>query len=187
MPTFSGVLGMLCASLGISFRKQPNAVKELRDALQMDVHVVTQGSRLIDFQGAGGGENSGTPYGKMCIPKDDAGSTGKIYEKEYLQGAYFEVVLRLTDSSVSDKLVHSLQNPKWQMFAGRKGCLLSLPPFGGAFDTPEEVKNAWVQEGVKPVMHYIQNPLGESIKDYPVCLGDNQTVFRKVVKESSWP
>ena len=138
-PSFSGVLGMVCAALGISFRNEPEKVKQLRDSIKMDFFEFHKGKRLEDFQGAGGGVDRQSEYGKKCIPRDANSGAGKIYNKEYIQDAYFEALL-YTDSLTADTIAESLKSPRWFLFAGRKSCMLSYPPFGGVFDGFSEVE-----------------------------------------------
>ena len=194
LPTYSGVLGFLCACLGVSFRKDLDKVKELRDSIKMDMYTVQDGIRMIDFQAAGGwvtrDAKSTDPfqqYANKCLPKDDNNGGGKIYKKEYLQDAKFDVVLRIDQESVAARIVEALRNPRWMIFAGRKACHLSSVPFGGGFTSFAEVEVAWKASGRRHVGSALVHALPSdadvyAIKDYPLCIGDNSTTFRYVTQ-----
>lgn len=185
-PTLSEVLGMLAACMGISYRKDLVAMKELRDGILMDTYPVQLGTVLRDYQGAGGGILKGTSeYLDRCIPRDNSGSKNKIYEKEYLQDAKFDIVLRVSSDELAAKLVKGLQNPKWMLFAGRKACHLTEVPLGGVFDSQEEVAEAWRAAGrLHPHMNHIHVQPGVQgafpLEDSPLCLGDNRVSVRYV-------
>ena len=199
MPTFSGVLGLLCSCLGISFRNDLEKVKKLRDSILIDIYIVSKGKHLSDFQGAGGGiiskrENKKNPltekekYENRCLPKGASPRTGKIYSKDYLQDAKFDAVLRISDQEMAKTLIEKIQNPMWCPFLGRKANLLTEIPFGGAFFNDNELKEAWEKEGRKHtrtcLVHSTQDTLGSfPLKDFPLCLGDNCTTFRYALEK----
>lgn len=191
LPTYSEILGLLAASLGISYRKDSIAVKGLRDGILMDIYPVQKGTLLRDFQGAGGGILKGTSdYLDRCIPRDNSGSKNKIYEKEYLQDSKFDIVLRVASEELTTKLVKGLQNPKWMLFAGRKACHLTEVPLGGVFDSQDEVAEAWSLEGrLHPYTNQIHVPPGTlgaiPIEDFPICAGDNRVSVRYVTTITS--
>lgn len=186
-PSFSGVLGFLCASLGISFVKETDKVKSIRDSLKIDIHVLSKGTRMEDFQGAGGWVKKDChkdSYESMCIPTSRNGKSGKIYRKEYLQDSKFDIVLRTCDVDLKDSLIEALKNPKWFVFAGRKACHLSNIPFGGVFSEEESLIKAWEQEGRNHEVSYLHSfqreDMSFSVKDFPMCQGSYQNTLRYV-------
>lgn len=190
MPTFSGILGLLCSCIGLSFRRDLEEIKKLRDSLMMDIYIVSRGSYLKDFQGAGGGipigrNNHRTNYQEKCLPKGGSKRSQKIYSKEYIQDAKFDVVLRIKDPDTVKKLILGLNNPKWHIFLGRKANHLTEIPLGGVFADMENMQTQWNNEKRAHIgnyfLHVDQGAIGSyPVKDYPLCAGNNSTTYRYV-------
>jgi len=119
-PTKSGVIGMLCAALGVS---RPEAAGEwlpkLSD-LRMGVRVDAPGVRWWDYHTVGAGMKMRTAEGKT---KDGA----MLTRREYLCDASFLVALQ-GESPLIGELEAALRTPKWTLYLGRKCCPLSRPP-----------------------------------------------------------
>lgn len=118
-PSKSGVVGLLCAALGIS-RDAADATKnplfsELTK-LEMGVRVLREGVLQSEYHTA------------QNIAKADGG----VKETEpstrfYLGDADFVVGLASDNSEVLETAQRALQNPKWQLFLGRKAFVPGLP------------------------------------------------------------
>jgi len=182
IPTLSAVLGILCSCMGISFRNDLEADAGLRDSLKVDIYVHRKGSLLRDFQGAGGGigKEHSNFYERCLPPKGGTAGMGrnKIYTKEYLQGASFDIVLRIDNEDLVAKIVEALKRPAWEPFLGRRANHLSELPFGGLYDSKDDLKDVWEKEGRSHSACFIHSDTGVPIKDLPLCRGDNYNGYR---------
>jgi CRISPR-associated protein Cas5/CasD, subtype I-E/ECOLI len=196
IPTFSAILGFLGSCIGISYRKDLDKIKKIRDSIKIDIYPVSFGTQIGDYQGAGGGikkikEKNITAtedYRNREIPKKDSGQEAKVYLKEYLQDAKFDIILKTEDSFLSNNISNSLQTPKWYPFLGRKSCPLTEIPFGGSFTS---IKDLYSQAKWKKRLHKIffeqvspDSENADPIKDFPLCLGDNTTGYRYVEEKN---
>jgi CRISPR system Cascade subunit CasD len=133
-PSKSGVIGLLCASIGKS--RDENLADQLADqkdlpklalltALRMGVRVNREGVMKKDYQTAGGWHKKGEPYGVIKA----SGSSGEpvTSERYYLSDADFLVGLEGSDEGLLKQLHLSLANPHWQLFLGRKSFVPSIP------------------------------------------------------------
>lgn len=108
-PTKSGVLGLLCASLG---RPREASVSDLA-ALRMGVRVDQEGRMERDFQTA------------LNVRKADPKATPNtvIATKAYLADAIFLVGLESSNIDLLRRLENAIQFPTWATFLGRKACV----------------------------------------------------------------
>jgi CRISPR system Cascade subunit CasD len=113
-PSKSGVLGLLCAALGID-REDDDGLQPLT-LLRMGVRVDREGALRMDYHTA----------------KDVRMANGKIKETElssryYLADAAFLVGLESNDLPLLEHIQAALQKPKWALFLGRKAFVPSEP------------------------------------------------------------
>ncbi len=133
-PSKSGVIGLLCAALGIS-RDEANTDNLLFDELKnlkMGVRVVREGVLQSDFHTA------------QNIAKADGGTKDtELSTRFYLADADFIVGLEGENLETLKILQKTLQKPKWQLFLGRKAFVPDLPVYfrEGIF-TVEESKES---------------------------------------------
>jgi CRISPR system Cascade subunit CasD len=110
-PSKSGVIGMLCATLG---RDRNEPVDDLA-ALKMAVRVDREGKLEKDFQTA---QDVAIASGK--------GTENLLSSRYYLADAAFLVALE-GQMELLEKLYAALENPVWVMFLGRKSYTPSKP------------------------------------------------------------
>lgn len=118
-PTKSGVIGLLCAALGVS---RPAAADEWLpklSALQMGVRIDRPGVRWWDYHTVGAGMVMRTAEGKT---KPGA----MLTRREYLCDASFLVALQ-GEPSLIDHLAARVREPEWTLYLGRKCCPPSRP------------------------------------------------------------
>jgi CRISPR-associated protein Cas5/CasD subtype I-E len=121
-PTKSGVIGILCAGLGVS---RADAAAEwlprLSDPrnLRMGVRVDAPGVRWWDYHTVGAGMQMRTAEGKH---KDGA----MLTRREYLCDASFLVAFQ-GEPALIEKLAAAMQSPKWTLYLGRKSCPPGIP------------------------------------------------------------
>lgn len=110
-PTKSGVIGLLCAALGLG----RDADLSQFDALQMGVRVEKAGTVALDYQTAQPiwreGKNAGTTQSN----------------RYYLADARFLVGLQSEDVTQLEALERALRNPTWLLFLGRKSFAPAVP------------------------------------------------------------
>lgn len=126
-PTKSGVIGLLCAALGVS-RSQAAAdwLPRLSD-LRMGVRIDVPGVRWWDYHTVGAGMQMRIAEGEG---KTKPGAM--LTRREYLCDASFLVALQGEPGLVAD-LHAAIQAPCWTLYLGRKCCppsrpLLECPP-----------------------------------------------------------
>ena len=135
-PTRSGIMGMVCAALGIE-RDDTVTLASLAP-LGMQVLVFQQGSRLTDFHTVGGGwDKKVSPANVVRKASDKLGQhtgTTVVTQREYLETARFGVVLSGEHKQL-EEIGRALLNPRWGIWLGRKACVPASPVFQGLFDS----------------------------------------------------
>lgn len=124
-PSKSGVVGLLCASLG---RRREEPVDDLAK-LTMGVRVDREGSLHMDYQTAGGVHRRGESYG---VAKADGSKPDTVVSRRYyLANADFLVGLEATtvaQEALLRELDAALAAPVWQLALGRKAFVPGVPP-----------------------------------------------------------
>lgn len=121
-PSKSGVIGLLCAALGMARNEPLDELTTLRMGVRVDVPGVVQ----MDYQTAGGGTlPGGRPYGVRL----SSGGPGRpvLSNRYYLCDADFLVGLESSDLALLRRLDRALDAPKWQLYLGRKAFVPGVP------------------------------------------------------------
>ncbi len=113
-PSKSGVLGLLCAALGID-REDDDGLRPLA-SLRMGVRVDKEGLLQVDYHTA---QNVLMANGKT---KDT-----ELSNRYYLANAVFLVGLEGEDPDLLERIQSALQKPVWALFLGRKAFVPSEP------------------------------------------------------------
>ena len=113
-PSKSGVLGLLCAALGIG-REDDDGLRPLA-SLRMGVRVDKEGLLQVDYHTA---QNVLMANGKT---KDT-----ELSNRYYLANAVFLVGLEGEDPDLLERIQSALQKPVWALFLGRKAFVPSEP------------------------------------------------------------
>ncbi len=122
-PTKSGVLGILCAAMGIGRKDSRSRLSALND-LRLGVRIDRPGVRWWDYHTVGGGAR--VPIAER-IGKTKPGAM--LTRREYLCDASFLVALR-GDENLLNEVHTKLHAPEWPIFLGRKCCPPSVPLLG---------------------------------------------------------
>ncbi|MBQ4811675.1 type I-E CRISPR-associated protein Cas5/CasD [Pseudoalteromonas luteoviolacea] len=110
-PTKSGVIGLLCASLG---RERNESLEDLT-SLRMGVRIDKPGDLAFDYQTA------------LNVAKADGGKPDtQLSHRAYLADAAFWVGFE-GDKPLLEQLYDALLNPVWPQFLGRKSYLPGVP------------------------------------------------------------
>jgi len=115
-PSKSGVIGLLCAAMGIP-RDDIQRLAELA-RLKMGVRIDRQGTIKKDYHTALNVAKAGGGKPKECEPSD----------RFYLSDACFLVALQ-GELTLLQQLNNALQNPFWQLSLGRKAFVPALPVY----------------------------------------------------------
>src|SRR5271157_426692 len=118
-PTKSGVIGLLCAALGVSRPEAANHWLPTLGAMRMGVRIDQPGIRWWDYHTVGAGmpmrtAEGGTKPGAM------------LTRREYLCDASFLVALQ-GERDLIAQLEAAIKKPKWTLYLGRKSCPPSRP------------------------------------------------------------
>jgi CRISPR system Cascade subunit CasD len=115
-PTKSGVIGLVCAAMGINKDKQEGkpSIAEL-SALKMSVRHDRPGRIMKDFYTA-----------RNIITVDGEDKKNEIGYKDFLADAEFIVALE-GNREILEKIHVALGDPKWPMYLGRKSYIPSCP------------------------------------------------------------
>lgn len=106
-PSKSGVLGLLCAALGID--REDDAGLQSLTGLRMGARVDREGLLRVDYHTA---KNVRMANGKT---KDT-----ELSNRYYLANAVFLVGLESEDLALLERIQAALENPVWALFLGRK-------------------------------------------------------------------
>jgi len=114
-PSKSGVLGLLCAALGID--REDDAGLQPLTLLRMGVRVEREGLLRVDFHTAK--DVLMARAKSKAITKSDIKDT-ELSNRYYLANAVFLVGLESEDLALLEKIQAALQKPVWALFLGRK-------------------------------------------------------------------
>jgi CRISPR system Cascade subunit CasD len=181
-PTKSGVVGMICAALGLA--KGSDDEKALlpqlaglkmtsvcipRQQQGQGQDTVTHMRRLEDFHTVLGTRRAGGGFNPNPV----------VSRREYLTDARFGVILR-GDGALLRKVSAAVEDPRWGLWFGRKNCIPAEPisrgvhaEEGGAWKalvgdvSPEEFSNVAETDGFGAGT--------DSIPDQPISFGDQSS------------
>ncbi len=166
-PTRSGVIGLICAAMGIARGEDISRF----DAIRMGVRVDKEGRPERDYHTA-----------KNVLKADGRGKTAVVVSyRDYLADAWFTVGLESEDTGLLEDIAESLRNPKWILFLGRKAFPLTTPPLGKT-DRP---KTGTLEEnllsGPSDGRVVLETPEGERTQyDWPLCFRERRFKPRSI-------
>jgi CRISPR system Cascade subunit CasD len=135
-PTRSGVLGLICAALGID-RRDKSGLGHLETTLSIVVYAFGRPSMTTDYHTVGGGYDARTES-QNIVPKADGSKGGTVVTyRDYLQDACFGVLVR-GEEGLLEELANALNDPRWGMWLGRKSCIPASVVPQGIFDSDAE-------------------------------------------------
>jgi CRISPR system Cascade subunit CasD len=101
----------------------------------MGVRVDAPGTRLTDYHTIGGGYDEPALLTAEGKPKKSSGQPHtEISQRDYLCAASFLVALQSDDTELIARMAHSIQNPVWTIYLGRKSCPPGCQVFDGIDD-----------------------------------------------------
>ncbi|MBI4289608.1 MAG: type I-E CRISPR-associated protein Cas5/CasD [Chloroflexi bacterium] len=142
-PTKSGILGLICAAMGVRRLDARQHLKDL-NKLAMGVRIDRPGARWWDYHTVGAGYGLLKAEGGIKITGTTKTIETLVSRREYLCDASFLVALR-GQSETIQHVKTALEDPKWPPFLGRKSCVPSVPIMAGQGNFP----------GLKEALQYI--------------------------------
>lgn len=175
-PTRSGVIGLICAAMGIARGEDISRF----DTIRMGVRVDNDEKLERDYHTAGGDHHESREYG--VIKADGSGTDTVVSYRDYLADASFTVGLQSSDLKLLNEIAAALLSPIWILFLGRKAFPLSVPP---VVDPEYPVKPGNLEEhllaGEPNRRVVLETSDGErSQHDWPLCFGERRFKPRPV-------
>ncbi|HUT56694.1 MAG TPA: type I-E CRISPR-associated protein Cas5/CasD [Phycisphaerae bacterium] len=174
-PTRSGVVGLICAAMGIARGEDISRF----DAIRMGVRVDKEGRPERDYHTAGGDHHEPREYG--VIKADGSRTDTVVSYRDYLADASFTVGLESESRDLLDEIAKALYNPTWTLFLGRKAFPLALPPLRPA-DWPNAgtlEEHLLSRESNTRVV--LETPDGERTQhDWPLCFRERRFKLRAI-------
>lgn len=118
MPTKSGIVGLLGCAMGQERGSQ--VLVELAQSITVAIRADRPGAKFVDFQTV-----QGDPLMAATGKPKTTGNT-ILSPHAYLQDASFTVFIDTT-AEWQQRIVSTLENPRWCMYLGRKNCVPSRP------------------------------------------------------------
>ncbi len=157
-PTRSGMIGLICAAMGIARGEDISRF----DAIRMGVRVDQQGRPECDYQTA-----------LDVIKADGKGKDTVQSWRDYLADASFTVGLESRDLNLLCEIAGALQSPIWPLFLGRKAFPLSVPPICEKDPIKPGVLEDHLLSGTTNDRVVLEASDGErSQNDWPLCFGE---------------
>jgi CRISPR system Cascade subunit CasD len=171
-PTRSGVIGLICAAMGIARGEDISRF----DVLRMGVRVDRDGRPERDYHTA-----------LDVIKADGSGTDTVVSRRDYLADASFTVGLECADKALLEAIAASLNDPKWPLFLGRKAFPLAAPidrntgqplPIVSVARGPLEQHLFESRRDQRVVMEVDQGERTQN--DWPLCFGERRFKPRRV-------
>lgn len=163
-PTRSGVIGLICAAIGIA---RGEGISRF-DAIRMGVRVDKEGRPERDYHTAGGDNREPREYG--VIKADGSGTDTVVSHRDYLADASFMVGLESRSREILEEIAEALSNPAWILFLGRKAFPLSVPPLCSADCLKLGTLEDHLLTGHPNKRVVLEVPDGERTQyDWPIC------------------
>ena len=194
-PTKSGVIGLICAAMGLPKGSDEERQKllELRALKMTSIAIPRQQTnawtgettelaarRLEDFHTVGGGYDKETQ--RQSIPRKASGGpcdNPTVSRRQYLNDARFGVIL-VGDLFVLERAAAALQDPIWGVWLGRKSCIPAELIFRGIFEMRAEAERNLIGDAPIDQFTRLQEVANldagtDSYNDQPVSFGTSDS------------
>lgn len=162
-PTRSGVIGLICAAMGIARDEYKNVAPRF-DAVRMGVRVDREGSSERDYHTA-----------LAVIKADESGQDTVQSWRDYLADASFTVGLESSDQRLLEEIVSALRSPRWTLFLGRKSFPLAVPPVDPATPIQSGTLEKHLCSGASGKRVVLEAAGGERTQhDWPLCFSERR-------------
>jgi len=200
-PTRSGIIGMICAALGVDKGSANEAdwLKRL-EPVGLTVFAIPRQPegcrdpleirRLEDYHTTGGGYDKKTH--SQWIPRKASGGpcdNATLSTRQYLLDAKFGVIL--TGPRATLEQVHeALDNPRWGVWFGRKNCIPAAPICrGGVMETHDEAMVELDLSGRNPAEFFCVSEVAsfddgtDTLMDVPVNFKTREFKPRRICQQ----
>jgi CRISPR system Cascade subunit CasD len=170
-PTRSGVIGLICAAMGIARGEDISGFGPLRMGVRVDEPTYWRDCfPRMTYEGPRPERDYHTAL--EVIKADGKGRDTVVSYRDYLADASFTIGLESTDVSLLNSIAASLTQPKWPLFLGRKAFPLAVPPVKPG-DSPKPGKlEEHLLAGDKKARIVLESPDGERTQqDWPLNFG----------------
>jgi len=166
-PTRSGVVGLICAAMGIARGEDISRF----DAIRMGVRVDRDGRTECDYHTA-----------LDVIRADGSGTDTVVSRRDYLADASFTVGLQSSNKELLKDIATALLSPTWMLFLGRKAFPLAVPP---VVDPRNPIKQGKLEDhllsGDSSKRVVLETPDGERTQhDWPLCFKERRFKPRSI-------
>jgi CRISPR system Cascade subunit CasD len=159
-PTRSGVIGLICAAMGIARGEDISRF----DVIRMGVRVDKYGRPERDYHTA-----------LNVIKADGSGTDTVVSYRDYLADAAFTVGLQAEDKALLEEIDQALRDPRWVLFLGRKAFPLSAPPLDPGSSPQPGTLEQHLLSGQHNRRVVLESPYGERTQhDWPLCFGERR-------------
>jgi len=173
-PTRSGVIGLICAAMGIARGEEILRFESIRMGVRVDEPTYWRICfPRADYHGPRPERDYHTALD--VIKADGKGTDTVVSYRDYLADASFTVGLQSEDLQLLQDIADALQSPKWPLFLGRKAFPLALPPLKPG-EAPKEgcLEDHLLQDDKKKRV-VLESPDGERTQhDWPLCFGERR-------------
>jgi len=160
-PTRSGVIGLICAAMGIARGEDLSRFSSLR----MGVRVDKDGRIERDYHTA-------EEVIKAAEKAHRSAPDTVVSNRDYLADASFTVGLESEDLPLLEDIADALRNPTWFLFLGRKSFPLTCPPLMKENPIMPEALEDILLVGRSGKRVLLEAPDGERVQeDWPICFG----------------
>ena len=175
-PTRSGVIGLICAAMGIAREDKKEILRF--DPIRMGVRVDeptywrTCFPRAV-YQGPRPERDYHTALD--VIKADGKGTDTVVSHRDYLADASFTVGLESEDLQLLQSIADALRCPKWPLFLGRKAFPLAVPPLKPGEAPKEGCLEDHLLSDDKKKRVVLESPDGERTQhDWPLCFSERR-------------
>jgi CRISPR system Cascade subunit CasD len=180
-PTKSGVIGMICAAMGLA---KGSVVEQATLPRLAEVNMTSLAiprTRMNPWSG----KIEELTVGRLedfHTVKDTRRASGSmnpdavVTHRQYLVDARYGVILE-GDRLLLEQVDSALQNPIWGLWLGRKSCIPAQPVARGVFHTLSEAYQALIGNSRPNAYTTVSEAASftegtDSLNDQPVCFGD---------------
>jgi CRISPR system Cascade subunit CasD len=175
-PTRSGVIGLICAAMGIAREDKKEILRF--DPIRMGVRVDEPTYwRTCFLRAVYQGPRPERDYHTALdvIKADGKGTDTVVSYRDYLADASFTVGLQSDDLQLLQSIADALQCPKWPLFLGRKAFPLAVPPLKPGEAPKEGCLEDHLLSNDKKIRVVFESPDGERTQhDWPLCFNERR-------------
>ena len=165
-PTRSGLIGLICAAMGIPRGEDISRF----DTIRMGVRVDQEGRQERDYHTA-----------RDVIKAGGSGTDTVVSRRDYLADAIFTVGFESGNKSLLDDIAKALRNPEWPLFLGRKAFPLSEPPLRPDVCPKSGTLEDYLLSDGSGKRCVLEASNGERIQhDWPLCFGTRRFKPRSI-------